>query len=196
MVIKTLFITILTTVNIILSKLLDLMMKNGTFTHINHPNNEKLFENASIDVIIYRYVKDKNLEKKVLYNNKSLYITNSEGLITFSETENENYVLIKDYFDIYVGIVSGKDEVYKNEELGNISVITNENKIEKFIFIDKLPSGNKKIDKYLLENKDVLINRRIKKFNENNWFEWGAPRNISTMKNNIGKDCIYVCNIK
>ena len=50
------------------SKLLNEMMSNGTFTHIFHPHNEKMFENASIDVIILRYCKNNVIEKRVLYN--------------------------------------------------------------------------------------------------------------------------------
>ena len=104
------------------SKLLNTMMNNGTFTHIYHPHNEKMFENASIDIIIFRYCKNNNLEKKLYYNDKLMYITNSNGLITFSteENNNNNNNYFKDYFDIYVGLVTGKEEVYKNEELGNI----------------------------------------------------------------------------
>ena len=56
------------------SKLLNIMMLNGTFTHIYHPNNEKMFEHASIDIIIFRYCKNVLLEKTVLYNDKLLYI--------------------------------------------------------------------------------------------------------------------------
>ena len=55
------------------SKLLNEMMSRGTFTHIYHPHNEKLFENASIDVIIFRYCKNNALDKTVLYNDKLLY---------------------------------------------------------------------------------------------------------------------------
>ena len=46
------------------SELLNEMMTNGTFTHIYHPHNEKMFANASIDVIIFRYCKNKLLAKK------------------------------------------------------------------------------------------------------------------------------------
>jgi len=46
------------------SKLLNIMMNNGTFTHIFHPHNEKMFENASIDVIVFRYCKNSSIEKK------------------------------------------------------------------------------------------------------------------------------------
>ena len=174
------------------SKLLNIMMKNGTFTHIFHPHNERMFENASIDVIVFRYCKNSSIEKKVLYNDKLLYITNSNGLITFGEEENTNSVMFQDYFDIYVGLVSGKEEVYKNEELGNIQVLNSEDKVDKYIYIEKYPCENEKINKHLLSYKKELIGRGIRKFNENNWFEWGAPRNITAINANIGKDCIYI----
>jgi len=177
------------------SKLLNVMMTNGTFTHIFHPHNEKMFENASIDVIVFRYYKNSLIDKKVIYNNKLLYITNNKGLIIFEEEKNNNNVMFQDYFDIYVGLVSGKEKVYKNEEFGNIEVLNGEDKIDKYIFIEKYPCNDEKINKYLLEYKKELIERKIRKFNENNWFEWGAPRNISTINSNLGKDCIYIYNL-
>jgi adenine-specific DNA-methyltransferase len=177
------------------SKLLNTMMTNGSFTHIFHPHNENLFEGASIDVIVFRYCKNNSIEKKVLYNNELLYIINSDGLITFEKEQNNETMLIKDCFDIYVGLVTGKEEVYKNEELGNIEVLNGENKTEKYIYIEDYPCNNEKINTHLLKHKNVLINRKIKTFSENNWFEWGAPRNIVTMKNNIGKECIYIYNL-
>ena len=177
------------------SKLLNSMMSNGSFTHIFHPNNEKMFENASIDIIIFRYCKNNLIHKKVLYNNELLYIINSNGLITFCKEKNNNSIIFKDYFDIYVGMVSGKEEVYKNKELGNITVINGENKIDKYIYIQNYPCENEKINEYLLKNKKELIERKIKKFNETNWFEWGALRNINTIQKNNGKDCIYIYNL-
>lgn len=186
------------------SKLLNEMMNNGTFTHIFHPNNEKMFENASIDVIVFRYCKNKFYTKsknnvikdeKILYNDKLVYITNRNGLITFHETKIENSVLFNEYFDIYVGMVSGKDEVYKNQELGNIEILNGEDKLDKYIYIVKYPYNNSKIDNYLLLHKKELIERKIKNFNENNWFEWGAPRNINTIHKNFGKNCIYIYNL-
>ena len=175
--------------------ILNIMMKEGTFTHIQHPNNEKLFEGASIDVIVFRYCKNRLLEKKVLYNGNTMFITNSDGLITFTNDINKNIILIKDYFDIYVGLVSGKDEVFKNNEFCNINVLNDIDKIDKYIYYEKLPENNVKLNEYMLTHKKILLERGIRKFNENNWFEWGAPRNIKTIQKNIGINCIYVYNL-
>jgi adenine-specific DNA-methyltransferase len=177
------------------SKLLNEMMTHGTFTHIFHPHNQKMFENASIDVIVFRYCKNSSIEKQVLYNEKILYITNSDGLITFGEKTNVNIVMFKDYFDIYVGIVSGKEKVYKNEEYGNIEVLNEEDKFDKYIYIEKYPCDNENINKHLLNYKKELIERGIRRFNENNWFKFGATRNISKVIKNIGKECIYIYNL-
>ena len=177
------------------SKLLNEMMSHGTFTHIFHPHNQKMFENASIDVIVFRYCKNSSIEKQVLYNEKILYITNSDGLITFGEKTNVNIVMFKDYFDIYVGIVSGKEKVYKNEEYGNIEVLNEEDKFDKYIYIEKYPCDNENINKHLLNYKKELIERGIRRFNENNWFKFGATRNISKVIKNIGKECIYIYNL-
>lgn len=174
------------------SNLLNEMMTYGTITNIFHPHNEKLFENATIDVIVFRYCKNATIDKICMYNDKSLYVTNSDGLITFDEKENTNKIMFKDYFDIYVGIVSGKDEVYKNEEIGNIEVLNGEGKCDKYIYIEEYPCANAKINEHLLMHKQTLIDRGIRKFNDNNWFEWGAPRNIKTIDKNIGKECIYI----
>jgi adenine-specific DNA-methyltransferase len=177
------------------SKLLNVMMTNGTFTHIFHPHNEKMFENASIDIIVFRYCKNNLIDKKILYNDKLLYITNSNGLITFGEQENNNSVMFNDYFDIFVGLVSGKEEVFKNKELGNIEVLNGANKLDKYIYIEKYPCEEEKINKHLLNHKKELIERKIRKFNENNWFEWGAPRNITSIQTCLGQDCIYIYNL-
>ena len=183
------------------------MLKYGSFTHIYHPNDESLFKNASIDVLIFRYVKNPKLKKQVLYNNaideKLLFITNSDGLITFAEQDQTNMKKIEDLYDVYVGIVSGKDSVYKNDTLGNISVLNGMNVVNevntlkkyKYIYVKSYPSGNKEIDEYLLSKKEELIGRKIRKFNSTNWFEWGAPRNIKIMEEHKDQECIYVINI-
>jgi len=168
------------------------MMKVGTFTHIFHPNNEKLFDYATIDVIVFRYCKTIEKNPKILYNGKSLYISNNEGLLTFGDVKPKKCKSFDQLFDIYVGLVTGRESVYKNKTLGNIDVINGDKIVDKYIFTEKYPSGNKKIDKHLLSHKKELIERKIRKFNEKNWFEWGALRNIKFIREHKGKDCIYI----
>lgn len=177
------------------SKLLNIMLSNGVFTHIYHPHDERMFKNASIDIIIFRYCKNSLIEKKVLYNNDLLYITNKDGLITFDKNKNNNKFTFKDCFDIYVGFVSGMDKVYKNKKIGNIDILNGEDKIDKYIYIENYPCDDEKINKYLLQHKKDLLQRKMKKFNENNWFKWGATRNMNIINNNIGEECIYIYNL-
>ena len=177
------------------SKLLDKMLENGSFTHIYHPHKENLFKNATIDVLIFRYCKDKMLSKKILYNGEVLHVINNEGLVTFKRNKNKSNVLFKEYFNIYVGIISGRKNIYKNDELGNIEVLNGNGIKERFIFIKKFPSEREELNTYLLKHKKELIGRKIRKFNERNWFEWGAPRNMKWIEEYMGKDCIYVNNL-
>lgn len=176
------------------AKLLNNMMTTGTFTHIYHPHKENLFIGASIDVLIFRYCKDTTLAAEVMYNNELLYIINNNGLITFNECKNTSGVTFGDYFDVSVGLVSGKEDVYKSP-IGNIEVMNGQDQFAKYIYIEKYPCGDAQIDDYLLLHKTSLINRKIRKFNEANWFEWGAPRNIKLMREKIGIDCIYIYNL-
>lgn len=181
------------------NKLLKKMLRYGSFTHIFHPNKENLFENASIDILIFRYVRNPLLDKIVLFDDsntiKKKYIINSDGMITFSNKLISCSKKFEDLFDIYVGLVSGKEKVFKNNVFGNICILKNEKNVCKYIYIKKYPTDDDKLNKYLLSHKKSLINRKIKKFDEKNWFEWGALRNIKKMEEHRGKKCIYVMNI-
>jgi adenine-specific DNA-methyltransferase len=181
------------------SGLLNTMMLNGTFTHIYHPHDETLFDNASIDVIVFRYAKNHTLPKTVIYEESSkvqMNIINNNGMITFltgyDDKKYNETKIFSAYFDIYVGMVSGKEEVYKHPELGNIDVLNGDDKIDKYIYLENKSELIGEVGAHLLSHKTELLERGIRKFNENNWFEWGAPRNIKAIQNNLGKECIYV----
>lgn len=173
------------------AKLLQEMLKEGTFTHILHPHDEKLFENASIDVIIFRYCKDPKLPNKLKYNGDIKYLINCNGTLTLSDTDLKDMKRLKDNFNVFVGIVSGKESVFKSD-IGNVKVLNKENQIDKYILLDSFPSDNKKINKHMLKHKAELMTRKIRKFNKDNWYQWGALRNYKTVNENLDKDCIYI----
>ena len=171
------------------------MMNDGTFTDIFHPNNERLFEDASIDVLVFRYCRDSSLDNKISFNNLPKYINNTQGIITFSENDISNYARIGDLYNVYVGVVSGCESVFKNDLLGNQMILNSHGARENYILIESFPTQNDELNENMITHKNQLINRRIRKFTEKNWFEWGALRNTNVMKEHFGKKCIYVRNI-
>ena len=174
------------------------MMEAGTFSHIYHPGNERMFEDACIDVLIFRYCREIDSDKIVLYNDEPRRIVFDSCFRFLSmgpSALGAKPPIVSDSFDVFVGMVSAKDEVFKHEDLGNISVITGENRQETFIFLESFPSPDPRIDAYLETKKSDLLARKIRKFNDQNWFEWGAPRNISTIRRFWGQPCIYVATL-
>lgn len=166
----------------------------GSFTHIYFPNKENLFKGANIDVMTFRYQKGLFNFGTIKINDRCMYTLFSDGIITFHESPPENSVIVRDIFHVYVGMVSGKEEVFKNE-IGNVKILTDKEVQNKYILIDSFPSSDDVINKYLLECKQSLVARKIRKFNSNNWWEWGALRNINIIRENIGRPCIYVYNL-
>jgi len=174
------------------SSLINKMTENGSFTDFLFPHDEKLFEGASIDVVAFRYEKG-IINKKTIVNGKEVFCNVNKGIITFSDCEVSGSP-IDSIFNVYVGLVSGRDEIYR-VPFGNTDILNDKDKVEKYIFTDTFPTKNIQIDTHLQEHKKQLLDRKIKKFSESNWFEWGAPRNISSIKKYWGKSCIYIRNM-
>ena len=174
------------------SSIIDTMTKHGSFTDFLFPHNEKLFEGASIDVVVFRYEKGLT-NKKTIVNGKEVFCNVNKGIITFSDSQVSG-TPIDSIFNVYVGLVSGRDEIYR-VPFGNTDILNDKDRIEKYIFTDIFPTKNTEIDTHLQAHKAELLERKIKKFSERNWFEWGAPRNISSIQKFWGKSCIYIRNI-
>lgn len=174
------------------SSIIDTMTKTGSFTDFLFPHNEKLFEGASIDVVIFRYEKGLMTNKTVV-NGKEVFCNVNKGIITFSNTEITGSP-IDSLFNVYVGLVSGRDEIYR-VPFGNIDILNDKDRVEKFIFTESFPTTNTQINTHLQTHKAELIGRKIKKFSESNWFEWGAPRNVSSIRKFWGRPCIYIKNM-
>ena len=169
------------------SAVLTRMAAEGSFTDFLFPHDEKLFEGASIDVVVFRYEKGLHTDEARVNGEPQPY-TVANGILTFGQGVGTP---IGDRFHVYVGLVSGRDEVYRND-LGSLALLTDKDKVQNFIFPETFPTGNAAVDAHLLANKDALLARKIRAFKEENWFEWGAPRNLKSIRANLGKPCIYV----
>jgi adenine-specific DNA-methyltransferase len=168
------------------------MMQEGCFTDVLFPHNERLFEGAAIDVMVFRY--EKGVQSRTTRVNGLLRTCQIQsGIVSFTDQTAQGTPL-SNLFNVYVGLVSGMDAVYR-VPFGNVGILTDKDTTTPFILVDTYPCGNTQIDAHLLTNKDALMGRKIKKFGETNWFEWGAPRNKRAMDEHIGKPCIYVRNL-
>jgi adenine-specific DNA-methyltransferase len=167
------------------------LLLNGSITDIYHPNNDRLFHKATIDVIVFRYQKGLKIDT-VMYNDEQKRLVNN-GVITFEDITDDNVAStqLDNIFDIYVGIVSGAEEVFK-VPFGNAKIRNSEQEMDSYILIKSFPTKSKKINNHLLEHKEQLLDRRIRKFNERNWFEWGALRNIGKVSDRKKEPCIYI----
>jgi adenine-specific DNA-methyltransferase len=166
------------------------MVGSGSFTDFTFPADERLFEGASIDVVVFRYQKGLLGNTCVVNGERRIY-TSVRGILTFGNPNGIPGRPVEEQFDVYVGLVSGRDEVYK-QPFGGMSVLVDEGRQERFIFAESFPTGDGVTDAHLLAHKAELLGRGIRAFKETNWYEWGAPRNIRVMREAAGRPCIYV----
>jgi adenine-specific DNA-methyltransferase len=138
---------------------------NGTITHFYDYGDKMLFPNFSPNVAIWRFEKNNfNRITKTLDGNK--IFKNINGQLIFNN--NSSKLSFNDLFFVKVGAVSGNDKIFENEN-GNMDFVCSytrmNNKLKKMFYNIK--------DEHLNQYKDILINRKIKNFNENNWWMYG-----------------------
>lgn len=126
----------------------------GGFTYWEEFGDQKVFKDASPNVVIFRWQKGIKHKIDVEYNN---------GFFSFGKSNGEK---VSDLFDIKVGAVSGNNDILYNEN-GNIELVysktkTNGEKIKAYY-------GNLDV---LLPYKKELLARKGSKFTEDNWWEW------------------------
>lgn len=158
----------------------ELLFQNGSITHFYDYGDEKFFEGACPNICIFRYEKD-NFSRKTKTFDGELNSVINDGIISFVGDNFGNRV--GDFFDIKVGAVSGADTLFINEK-GESFVCSKTRKtgeLRKLIYQQYSPE--------LEKHKEVLINRKIKKFDETNWFMWGRPVNFEERRKRIYVNC-------
>ncbi|WP_104748790.1 Eco57I restriction-modification methylase domain-containing protein [Helicobacter cetorum] len=154
-------------------KLNEFIYQEGTITHFFELGDKKIFQNAMPNCVIFRFCKN---DFSRITNNHLQFVC-EKGILYFL---NLSYTKkLSEIFKVKVGAVSGCDKIFKNKEHGNVEFVTSitkkTNALEKMVFVNK-PNA------YLSQYKESLMKRKIRKFNENNWFEWGRKHHISKEK--------------
>lgn len=160
--------------------------ESGTITDVKDLGDKIIFPGFSPNCLIFRFEKN-NYSRKTVINNELYTFKEINGQLTFSK---ENYFInFADIFFVKVGAVSGLDEafIHPNGNIDMVSSMTREHGEIKRVFYNI--NANE-----LLPYKKQLLSRKIRNFNENNWYNWGRsyyesslPRiyvNAKTRKNN------------
>ena len=142
-------------------KLNQFLYSQGTITDIIELGDKKVFKNAQPNTIIWRFEKDNFTRKTSIYKNFTL----NKGQLLF--TKNRYTINFSDIAFVKVGAVSGADRCFEHQDgIEFVCSYTNKTgKTKKMIY----NFYHKDLEKY----KQILIDRKIRKFNENNWWEWG-----------------------
>ncbi|CAD7287896.1 hypothetical protein LMG7974_00765 [Campylobacter majalis] len=138
----------------------------GTITDFIDLGDRKIFENAQPNCAIWRFEKANFSRQTRCYREFSCV----NGVIFFSK--NHYSVPFNELFFVKVGAVSGDDKIFANDKFGNMEFVGSQTaktgKTKRMIY-----GEYGKECAYLLNFKERLISRKIRKFDEQNWWQWG-----------------------
>lgn len=155
-------------------KLNEKIWKLGTITHYEDLGDRPIFPGFAPSCSIWRFKKD-DFSRKATIGDKRYNFSVSNGQINFDDGVPK--VPLKDYFFVKVGAVSGKDDFFRNDIYGNSDFVYSKTRItgktKKYIYSNQQDFGDLQTVMYLFENRNELINRKIREFNDLNWYHWG-----------------------
>lgn len=153
-------------------KMNEYLYSQGTITDLIDLGDEKVFEEKNPNCVIFRF--EKGNFSRLTSDNKHFLC--KDGQLFF--LENDYPIAFKDVFQVRVGAVSGLDKIFEHKTLGNMDFVCSQTVYDgstrRMIFNTK--------SAYLLPFKKQLLARKVKPFNEKNWWQWGRMHYISEEK--------------
>lgn len=145
------------------------LFDQGSFTDMIELGDAKIFSGALPNCVIWRFERG-NFARRLSDGRR---MRQAGGQLMF--TRGIYSVPLSSVFGVKVGGVSGADEIYANEELGNADFVCSRTaqtgELRRMIYEVKLP--------YLEQFKERLLARRVTKFDESNWWRWGRHHPVS-----------------
>lgn len=145
--------------------------ESGTITDLIDLGDKVIFKGFNPNCVIFRFEKSNfsrktNITKEFIYSNGQLLFTDNAYPLKFAEL-----------FFVKVGAVSGCDKLFINKDGNKEFVYSKTHKTGKTrTMIFNIPH------EALVPHKELLINRKVRKFDESNWYMWGRSHYTSNEK--------------
>lgn len=145
------------------------LYEQGTITDYEELGDARIFEGVVPNCAIWRFEKG-NLSRRTGDGRRMVL---AGGQLLF--TRGIYSVPLNSVFAVKVGAVSGADDIFANSNLGNTDFVCSktaqDGTIRRMIFDQPLP--------YLEQFKEQLLARRVARFDERNWWQWGRRHHVS-----------------
>jgi len=162
-----------------------LLFAAGTITDFIDLGDTRVFDGATPNCAIWRFERD-NFSRRARYASlgtadglarlalvewEERQFMESGGHLLF--TRNDYPLRLSDIAFVKVGAVSGADEVYTSDEFGTRDFVCSstvaDGKTRRLLWVEP----GQPAPAALLTHKDRLIARRIRPYDESNWWQWG-----------------------
>lgn len=145
------------------------LFDQGSFTDMIELGDAKIFSGALPNCVIWRFVRG-DFSRRLADGRR---MRQAAGQLMF--TRGIYSLPLSSVFEVKVGAVSGADDIYTNDELGNADFVCSRTaqtgELRRMIYELKLP--------HLEPYKERLLARGVAKFDESNWWRWGRRHHVS-----------------
>ena len=141
----------------------EMLYNAGSMTHYYELGDASIFEGATPNCAIWRWEKGR-MERGMVTGGEFHY---RNGQIWFGDARPDTH--LSDFFDIKVGAVSAADDIFENDRYGTTQMVCSRTAMTGETRNMIYNQHHECLDPH----KERLINRKIKKFDESNWWMWG-----------------------
>jgi adenine-specific DNA-methyltransferase len=145
------------------------LAEQGTITDYEELGDARVFAGVVPNCAIWRF--EKGNRSRRTSDGRRMILASGQLLLT----RGIYSVPLNSVFAVKVGAVSGADDIFANDELGNADFVCSKTaqngSIRRMIFDQPLP--------WLEQFKERLLARRVARFDEHNWWQWGRRHHVS-----------------
>jgi len=140
------------------------LYRQGAITHFTDLGDARIFDGCTPNCAIWRWERGRKSRKTAMGN----LFCYQDGQIWFGDHLPTGDRL-GDYAAVKVGAVSGADKIFSNSKNANVKMVCSKTRATGH---ERNMIYNKQCD-YLKQHKAALLSRRIRHFDESNWWQWG-----------------------